>query len=564
VGAVCLNRSYGRVGVLAHQIFSEDVVGEYTHPTKNCVAKSCANRPRSFIAGSVLHPQWLSRANAAFAIRISAMTAAEQTLKTALQLHHAGRLIEAERGYRDVLSMQPGHIEATHMLGVIALNFGRHDEAAELIGVALKANPADPTAHCNMAIALRAQGKFDESIAACREALRCKPALAEAYINLGLTFMEQGRTAEAVEAYHQAIRLQPGEARIYSCLGDALSEAGKLQESIAVHRQAIGIAPNLAGAHLKLGQALLLSGDFSGWAEYEWRWKFEYFPSRSPKFQRPQWSGESLNGRTVLLHAEQGFGDTIQFVRYAGMVAARGGKVILECSAKLCTLLKQLPGIEMVLAAGQTLPPFDLQCPLMSLPFAFGTQPESIPNIVPYLRADPQRAKDWAARLPAKGRDLRVGLAWAGSAGSVNDRQRSIDPLHFLPLAAVKGVRFVSLQKERRATQSDPPPELRLIDHAAELQDFADTAALIKNLDLVISADTAVAHLAGAMGKLTCVLLPFAPDWRWQLNRSDSPWYPNMRLFRQPAFGDWESAFREVTKSLTAATQSRLKTRKPG
>jgi len=492
------------------------------------------------------------------------MAAIEETLKTAIELHHAGRLIEAERKYRDVVSMQPGHIEATHMMGVIALNFGRPDDAAELIGVALKANPADVSAHCNMAIALRAQGKFDESIAACREALRLKPTLAEAYINLGLTLMEQGRTAEAAEAYHQAIRLQPGEARIYSCMGNALSEAGKVHEAITVHRQAIGIAPNLAGAHLKLGQALLLSGDFSGWAEYDWRWRFEYFQSRSPKFQRPQWGGEDLKGRTVLLHAEQGFGDTIQFVRYAGMVAARGGKVILECPANLCTLLKQLPGIETVIAAGQTLPPFDLQCPFMSLPFAFGTQPESIPNIVPYLRADPQRAKEWAARLPAKGRELRVGLAWAGSVGSVNDRRRSIDPSYFLPLSGVKGVRFVSLQKERRSTQSEPPAELRLIDQTAELGDFADTAALIKNLDLVISADTAVAHLAGAMGKLTCLLLPFAPDWRWQLDRSDTPWYPKMRLFRQPEFGDWDSVFREVTKSLAAASQSRLKAKKPG
>jgi hypothetical protein len=489
------------------------------------------------------------------------MAAIEDALKAALQLHHAGRLIEAERKYRDVVILQPGHVEATHMLGVIALNFGRQAEAAELIGHAIKSDPADPTAHCNMAIALRAQGKFDESIAACREALRLKPALAEAYINMGLTLVEQGRTDQAAEAYQQAIRLQPGEARIYSCLGDALSAAGNLQESIAVHRQAIGIAPNLAGAHLKLGEALLLGADFSGWAEYEWRWKFEYFQSRSPKFQRPQWGGEDLNGRTILLHAEQGFGDTIQFVRYAGMVAARGGKIILECPANLCTLLKQLPGIETVLAAGQPLPPFDLQCPLMSLPFVFGTQPESIPNIVPYLRADPQQAKEWAARLPAKGRDLRVGLAWAGSMGSVNDRQRSIDPSHFLPLAGVKGVRFFSLQKERRSTQSDFPAELRLIDHTGELQDFADTAALIKNLDLVISADTAIAHLAGAMGKLTCLLLPFAPDWRWQLDRSDTPWYPKMRLFRQPSFGDWNSVFREVTKSLAAAAQSRLKTK---
>jgi hypothetical protein len=258
-----------------------------------------------------------------------------------------------------------------------------------------------------------------------------------------------------------------------------------------------------------------------------------------------------------LLHSEQGFGDTIQFIRYAPLLARQGARVVVECQPELRSLLRGVEGVQHLLAQGEPLPPFDLHAPLLSLPLAFGTRLGSIPAQVPYLKADPALAEAWRGKVAGDGRRLKIGLAWAGSPARKGDRQRSVSLSALAPLAAVKGADFYSLQKGPAAEQAkNPPPEMRLMDLTAELKDFADTAALIASLDLVISVDTAVAHLAGAMARPVWTLLEFVPAWRWLLDREDSPWYPTMRLFRQPSRGDWGSVVRRVAEALAARRKS--------
>jgi hypothetical protein len=307
--------------------------------------------------------------------------------------------------------------------------------------------------------------------------------------------------------------------------------------------------------------ALLLSGRFEeGWKEYEWRWKTKMWSSGAREFSAPLWSGEAIGDRTILLHAEQGIGDTLQFCRYAPLIA-RGTRIILEVQAPLVRLLSRLPGVMQIVARGDNLPPFDVHCPLMSLPLAFGTTLDTIPAATPYLSAAAVLAADWQERLA--GLDgLRVGLLWAGAqrlnfpAGATVDRRRSVTLKALAPLGEVSGASFVSLQKDGPAAQAaDPPHGLVLHDFTADLHDFEDTAALIVNLDLVISVDTAVAHLAGALGKPVWLLNRFDTCWRWLLNRDDSPWYPTLRQFRQPRSGDWNSpvcAARDALQRLVA------------
>jgi hypothetical protein len=285
-----------------------------------------------------------------------------------------------------------------------------------------------------------------------------------------------------------------------------------------------------------------------GWSEYEWRWKNPGFESK-PSFAQPVWDGSNHAG-TVLLTAEQGFGDTIQFIRYAPLVAARCRRVLLQCHRELVPLLDGAPGLAGVISRGQALPDFDVHCTLMTLPRLFATTLDTIPARVPYLNAEPARVAAWGAKL-GETRRFKVGLAWAGSEAHKNDQHRSMLLSVFAPLSAIPGTLFVSLQKGPAALQIQSPPDgMELIDPTADLHDFADTAALIANLDLVISVDTAMVHLAGALAKPVWTLLPLVPDWRWLLNRSDSPWYPTMRLFRQPALGDWSAVMQRVAADL--------------
>ncbi len=327
-------------------------------------------------------------------------------------------------------------------------------------------------------------------------------------------------------------------------LGITLLDSGQLDEAIVQLQRVIAREPKHVSAHWNLAIAYLLRGDWTnGWQEYEWRWNAGVILSPPRQFRQAVWNGGDLGGRTILLHAEQGMGDTMQFVRYAPLVAGRGGRVILECQPPLKRLLERMDGVEKVVVWGEQLPDFDAHCPLGSLPKVMGTTINNLPNELPYLHADKGEISAWGERVSKRPGAVNIGLVWAGNPKFHGQALRSPGRLSALAsLAQIDGARFFSLQKDVADEQSRTPPSgMNLVDWTSELHDFAATAALIDNLDLVISSDTAAAHLAGAMGKKVWVMLPRSPDWRWMLHREDSPWYPSMRLFRQQRVGNWES-----------------------
>jgi tetratricopeptide (TPR) repeat protein len=517
----------------------------------------------------------------------------QQAFDLAVQHHQAGRLREAEQLYRRILAQQPEHAGAMHSLGVIAHQVGRNDVAVDLIRRAIALNPNNakahnnlgnvltdkgqldeaiaalrqaialnpnlPEAHSNLGSVLRDKGQLDEAIAACRQAIGLRGNYAEAHNNLGNALKDKGQLDEAIAAFRQAIALNPNSPEAYSNLGYALKENGQLDDAIAACRQAIALSPNFAEAHHNLSLTLLARGDFQpGWEEYEWRWKCKDFPSPPRNFAQPPWDGCPLEGRTLLLYAEQGLGDGLQFIRYVLLASQRGGKIIVECQAELQRLFQAMAGRCQIVARGQPLPGFDLHCPLLSLPHVFRTDLANVPKIVPYLHADAEDARRWQHRLAEHSELVKVGLAWAGNPAHKNNHNRSIPLARMAPLGQAPGARFFSLQKGEAAAETQtPPPGMELVDWTEELKDFADTAALIANLDLVIAVDTAVVHLAGAMGKPVWTLLPYVPDWRWLLERQDSPWYPTMRLFRQPSSGDWDSVITRVADALSLWIKNR-------
>ena len=546
-------------------------------------------------------------------------TTIQQAMQTALRHHQAGRLPQAEAIYREILGREPGNADALHLLGVIALQKGRHQDAIGLIRQAIAANPAMPQSHLNLGKALRESGRLDEALAVYREAVRLQPGLAVAHHSLGRALREKGLTEAAAGAFRRAIELQGDFAEAYSSLGNVLQQVGRIEEAVAAYQKAIQVKPGFAEGHYNLGLALrgeddtagaisafreavrikpdfaqahhnlgnalresaryeealaacdlairckpdhagahlnkavilLLRGRLAeGWAEYRWRWQTSDIQPNRRAFPQPEWNGEALSGRAVLLHAEQGFGDTIQFMRYAPLLARRGVRVIVEVPQELKGLLRGVEGVRQLLGAGDPLPAFDCHAALLDLPGIFGTTLQTVPANVPYLRPEPALADLWRSRLAPR---LKVGLVWAGRPQHHNDRNRSLPLSSLAPLAQVKGVVFYSLQKGAAAAQAqNPPPGMELVDLSQEIKDFADTAALIENLDLVISVDTVVAHLAGALAKPVWTLLPLTPDWRWLLAREDSPWYPTMRLFRQGARGEWGSVIERVARELKA------------
>ncbi len=482
----------------------------------------------------------------------------DQAMALAVQQLKAGRFAEAETILRQVLAVAPEHPDALHLLGVICSRTGRHELAVQLIAKAIALKPGNVEAHNNLGTALKAQGNLDQAIAAYETAVRLKGDFAVAYGNLGIALKERGRVDEAIAAFRSATALNPKDVQGHFNLGVALNERGRFNEVVAAYEAAIALQPDFAEAHVNLAHALLQHGDFArGWAEYEWRWKSREFPAPRRNFHQPLWDGGDLAGRTILLHAEQGFGDTIQFARYLPLVAQRGGTVILECQPVLQRLLEQNRDDWQLIAAGDPLPRFDVHCPLLSLPLALKTTLDTVPAEVPYLRAESDLAAMWQERFGSDEPSLKVGLTWAGNAAFKGDRARSPGDLSLLaPLAGVKNVRFFSLQKGEAAGQAaHPPAGLTLQDWSDDLGDFADTAALVANLDVVIASDTAVAHLAGAMGKPVWVMLPHTADFRWLLEREDSPWYPTMRLFRQERAGDWESVVQRVADELRQVSQ---------
>jgi|YNPBryBLVA2012_1023415.scaffolds.fasta_scaffold00286_14 Flp pilus assembly protein TadD len=468
-------------------------------------------------------------------------------LQLALEHQQSGRWAEAERIYSEVLARRPDHPDALHLLGVLAAQTGRPERAAALIARAIALNPAAPFYHNNLGNVLQELGRFAESVLCYREALRLEPAYVEALVNLGNALNKLDRFEEALGCYLEAQRLRPAYAGVYVNLAHALIDEGLLEEASGCVEEALRLEPGNAQAHCARALIRLLEGDFErGLPEYEWRWQLENAPRRC--LEKPRWDGSRLEGRTILLEAEQGLGDTIQFLRFAEPVKQAGGRVVLECPPPLLELARTAPGVDEVVPAGDPLPPFDVHAPLLSLPLILGLTRGPIPNRTPYLCAPAPPPE--APPLPGEG-TLRVGLAWAGNPRHKNDRRRSPGLEQFAPLAGLPGVTFVSLQKGPRAEQAlQPPPGLNLALLPGCWADLPWLAAAIERLDLVITPDTLHAHLAGALGKPVWVLLSFAPDWRWMRGRCDSPWYPTMRLFRQPKRGDWASALEQVRQEL--------------
>lgn len=513
-----------------------------------------------------------------------------ETMEEAMRHHQHGHVRQAEELYRQVLRSGSDNPFALHSLGMIAYQEGKHDVALGLIKKAIERNPQAPHLHNTLAIVLEALSRFDEAVDAYKQAILLKPDYAEAYHNMGIALQSQGRYADAIEKckqavllkpdyaeayntigyaqqmlgqhadavgnYRQAVLLKPDYAEAYNHLGVTLNTLGRYEEAIDNYRQAIQIDPDYAETHWNLSLVLLLTGRLTeGFKEYEWRKHPDLEMTTYPHdYELPQWDGSSFAGRRLLVHYEQGLGDTLHFVRYLPMVKARGGTVILEVRKPLHALLQYFPGIdELVVASYRQRPAvqFDFHTSLLDLPGIFRTTLQTIPAKVPYVHADSQKAQFWGRML--SGDHFKVGIVWSGSPTYERNHIRSCNLEDFAPLAHIDAVRLYSLQKSEAAAQIEAlAGQIPVVNLGEQFEDFTDTAAAIENLDLLISTDTSVLHLAGAMAKPAWALISFAHDWRWLLDQRDSPWYPTMSLVRQTEADRWDTVFQQVAEKLRA------------
>ena len=434
---------------------------------------------------------------------------------------------------------------------------GRLQQAVDAFDRLLRLKPEHADALNDRGNALDLLRRRAEALDSYERALRIRPDHIHALNGRANMLQAFGRLDEALDGYAAAIAIDARYVHAWNGRGNTLLALGRHRDALADYLHAQQLRPDLPDPQFNEALVRLTLGEFeAGWRKHEWRWSLPFWRPRLRGFTQPAWLGESdPRGRVLLLHAEQGFGDTLQFCRYVPLVAATGARVVLEVQPALRTLLGQLPGVETLVARGDALPPFDAHCPLLSLPLAMGTRVFSIPPPLPRLQADPERAAAWAARLGPR-RGLRVGVAWQGNTGHDNDRNRSIPLARFTALLApacadAPPVEFVSLHPQVPPRDRDLLPALpALRDVGDGLNDFADTAALVAHLDLVIAVDTSVAHLAAAMGRPTWILLPHPADWRWMLDRDDSPWYPAVRLFRQTHADDWDAVLARVRATL--------------
>jgi tetratricopeptide (TPR) repeat protein len=509
-----------------------------------------------------------------------------ELLDAGLAHHQAGRLAEAEALYRQVLGVNPNQPDAWHLLGLIARRRGKQAQAIQYLQNATALNPSFPEGHYNLGNAfsdvndwdnaaasyrralvldsrlaeahislgsiLRKKGDLDQAVACYRNAVELRPDDADARNDLGVALHDKGEYSAAIECCCQALALRPNYAEAHHNIGRSLKEMGECEEAIVQFRQALELKPDLVEAHAGLGTLLLLRGDFQqGWSEYEWRWKSETMKARA--FGRPTWEGQSLLGKTVLLHSEQGLGDTFEFIRYAACVKELGATTYVECQRPLTKILASCRFIDRLIARGDELPAFDFQSPLLSLPRLLKTSLNSIPATVPYIFADPALVARWSEILEDV-RGVRIGINWRGREGEGAYRRRDIPLDCFVALAQIPGVRLISLQKGGRQDLAGAANSTAIFYPGDDVDTisgpFMDTAAIMKNLDLVITSDTSIPHLAGALGVPVWLALPFVPDWRWLQNRQDNPWYPTMRLFRQKWPGDWIGVFSEIRTAL--------------
>jgi Tfp pilus assembly protein PilF len=439
------------------------------------------------------------------------------------------------------------------LLGTALYEAGRAEEAAEVYRKASVLDPGDVGILSNLAACLTGCGQFEAAMEACEQALAINSDFAPAHINLGIVHERMGNFDACAAAHRRAISADPNYAQGYTNLAIALRNRGDLDEMLEVSHQAVRLAPGNASIRFNHANVLLMCGDLvNGFADYQWGHKHG-ISETIPRMDGPEWQGENFAGKTLLIFAEYGIGDALQFVRYMPMVVARGGTVLLQVQSAIAPLLRGMPGVT-VLGRDEPVPHYDLQLPLMDLPRIFGTALDTIPADIPYLNADPAKVDAWRQALGHHGA-LKVGVVWAGSPLHKGDKQRSLAAEAVLPRLVMPGVQLFSLQKEPRPADGPVLAELGadVTDLAPLLEDFTDTAAAVCALDLVISVDTSVAHLAGALGRPCWILLPYAVDWRWLRDREDSPWYPSIRLFRQSQQRAWDGVLARVAAELSRA-----------
>jgi tetratricopeptide (TPR) repeat protein len=510
-----------------------------------------------------------------------------ETLRHAADLHRRGDLGNARRLYGEVLAREPNNTEALHLAGAAAAHHGSPTEAVELLMRAARLDPRHPIIQLNLASTLAALGRVDAALAAIDAAAAAGPTLplvhrlrgdllksvgrldasaqsyaraaalaphdADTRIQHGNVLAMRDRMEEALRAYEDALALDPASAEAYKQRGVTLTVLQRYGEALASLDRAVELAPDSADARYTRAVVLLSTGDYArGFREHEWRWHSRLTTSSLERrtFVQPPWLGEEdLSGRRILLYSEQGLGDTLQFCRYASLVADRGATVILQAQRPLVELLRRLPGVTQVVHDGETPPPFDCHCALMSLPLAFDTRADSVPAPVSYLQADPERVAAWRQRLSEQ-RAPRVGLMWNGNPDNPTARYRSFPLAHWLPHLP-SGFEYYSLQRFVRPEDREALRRGGIVrDLSAEQSDFGDAAALCSCMDVVLSVCTSIAHLSAALGRPTWVLLSHVADWRWLLQREDSPWYPTARLYRQRARGDWSGVFERVGANL--------------
>jgi len=506
-----------------------------------------------------------------------------QTLfSEAVRLHKSGHVIDAEKAYRDILKVEPDQVDAIHLLGVLQIQCGRNWEGIAQIEQAIALTAANPVAefHSNIATGLRAVGQLDRAINHLKKVVTLKPTDAAMHQRAGLVLMEAGAYADAAAYFSNAIALKADFAEAHNNLGLALKQMGKYDDAIKAFRRALATQPQNAAAHYNLGVALkdigavadaaacfnkataldpqnaaaqwnrtlayLLCGDFEeGWKTFD---LYARISSAAPRhFSQPAWDGGSLAGKTILLYDEHGYDDALQFARYATDIAKQAGRVLVQCRPELARLLATVPGVAEVVRDQDALPPFDCHASFVVLPKLLATRMDTIPSAVPYLFPPPEAANAWQARGVLKA-GKNAGVVWRGHTKT--DSHRAIPIAQMAKVFAVQGINWLSLQVGADEVERGVLAGAGVQDCGGALHDWADTAALISCLDVVLTTDTAVAHLAGALGKPVWILLPRVPDWRWLLERSDSPWYPTARLFRQSGEADWDGLIAEVVKAL--------------
>ncbi len=469
------------------------------------------------------------------------------------------RLEEALINYDRALALNPNDAPTHNNRANVLWGLKRRDDALKGYDQALALKPDDLSILKDRGAALLFSNRNDEALACFDRALALKPDDPYLMFKRGSALAELYRHEEALTCFDQAFAVELGDADAFDDRGNVLAALQRHAEALASYDQALTMAPESPEIHWNRGITLLRLGQFEqGWKEFEWRCKLESSPVRQRGLVQPRWfGGEPIAGKTILLYSEQGYGDTIQFVRFVPLVAALGAKVILEVQPSLKNLLGDIDGASTVIGLGEELPPFDFHCPLLSLPLAFNTRLETIPRPTPYLFAAKESVNAWNERLP-RSRVPLVGISWAGNPEFPADAPRTIGLRRLTPLLAVPGVQFVSIQKDlREGDQELLRQNPHLVHLGDKLDDFRDTAAIMSLLDLVISSDTGPVHLAGALGRPIWVLLQHSPDWRWLLDRDDSPWYPSARLFRQPKADDWQSVVDRLTEELNRAISSR-------